>query len=140
MEGSGTIFDTKVQRIKSTFSSGRLIRKNTDRLDLVQFAVSTSSSAPLKIEGCGGPAQETLRFFSLMKERKGILEEAVGASIKFKIDPEASRQLVSVSCPEGIPGYKSLTISRTQNIEMRCLIGSRLRFQVRAGVDRLYGG
>ena len=43
-----------------------------------------------------------------MKERKGILEEAVGASIKFKIDPEASRQLVSVSCPEGIPGYKSL--------------------------------
>ena len=108
MEGSGTIFDTKVQRIKSTFSSGRLIRKNTDRLDLVQFAVSTSSSAPLKIEGCGGPAQETLRFFSLMKERKGILEEAVGASIKFKIDPEASRQLVSVSCPEGIPGYKSL--------------------------------
>jgi energy-coupling factor transporter ATP-binding protein EcfA2 len=109
MKGSGTVFDTQVQLIKGTHSSGSLKRKGKDVFeDLVQFAFTTSSSSPYKVESCGGPVSETLALFEHWRDNKETIESAIGGSVKFRIDPQATRQELLVMPPSEVPGRIAL--------------------------------
>ena len=109
MKGSGSVFDTQLQLIRGTHSSGSLKRKGKDLFeDLVQFAFTTSSSSPFKVESCGGPMSDTLALFEYWRDNKETIESAIGASVKFRIDPQATRQELSVIPPNEVPGRVAL--------------------------------
>jgi hypothetical protein len=103
MKGSESVFDTNLQPIKGTHSSGSLKRKSKPLFeDLIQFSFTTSSSAPFKIESCGGPVAETLALFEYWREHKGQIEAAVGSPVKFRLDAQATRQDFFVLPPADI--------------------------------------
>ena len=109
MKGSMTVFDTDLQLIRGTHSSGSLKRKGKDLFeDLVQFAFTTSSSSPLKVESCGGPMAETLALFEYWRDNKAEIESAIGSPVKFRIDAQATRQDLLVMPPESVPGRVAL--------------------------------
>lgn len=103
MRGKKNVFDPDITPIKSTHSSGSLARKHSDiRQDSLTFAVSTSSSSPLRLETFSGDPSENFQLFSFMKKFKGEMEAITSAKVSFKVSENASRQTIVFEAPSDL--------------------------------------
>ena len=100
MKGSKTVFDSNITAIKSTHSSGTLLRKCDDISsgDLA-FVASTSSSSPLRFESFAGDPLETYKLFVFLRKNKSGLESVSRGRVSFRISPSASKQSIIFEAP-----------------------------------------
>lgn len=103
MKGSKTVFDSDIKAIKSTHSSGTLLRPYEDISsgDLA-FVASTRSSAPLRFESSAGNPLENYKVFVFLRKNKSILEAISEGRVTFRIDPNNSKQSIILEAPTEI--------------------------------------
>lgn len=98
LSGSGTVFDTNITKIKSNISSRGVVRKpNGPFSDMIIIGFFAQVSAPVKVESSDGMSKEAYGLFQSLYERRQELETITKAKVKFRIDPEATRQSIVFS-------------------------------------------